>query len=108
PAQMRQQLELRILADRVVGALDLDTRLVELHEQPLDRHLEDFGKFRDGDFRHYFSSAVLACYSSNQCARAAIISFAARSASRLSIPSRSSTACSARSSRVTMPRLASS
>src|SRR5690606_21810931 len=107
-AQVRQQLELRILADLVLGALHLDSRLVELHEQPLDRHFEDFGKFCDRYFRHYLSSAVLVCCSSNQCARAAMISFAARSASRLSMPSRSSTACSARSSRVTIPRLASS
>src|SRR5690606_21027609 len=65
-AQVRQQLELRILADLVLGALDLDSRLVELHEQPLDRHFEDFGKFCDRYFRHYLSSAVLVCCSSNQ------------------------------------------
>src|SRR5690606_14487636 len=107
-AQVRQQLELRILADLVLGALDLDPGLVELDEQPLDGDLQDFCKFRDRYFRHYLSSAVLACCSpSNQCARAAMISFAARSASRFSMPSRSSTACSARSSRVTIPRLAS-
>src|SRR5690606_1225830 len=93
PAQMSEQLELRILADLVLGAFDLDPGLVELDEQPLDGDLQDFCKFRDRYFRHYLSSAVLACCSpSNQCARAAIISFAARSASRLSMPSRSSTA----------------
>src|SRR5690606_14802276 len=107
-AQVRQQLELGILADLVLGTLDLDASLVELDEQPLDGDLQDFCKFRDRYFRHYLSSAVLACCSpSNQCARAAMISFAARSASRFSMPSRSSTACSARSSRVTIPRLAS-
>src|SRR5690606_8087221 len=109
PAQMRQQLELRILADLVLGALDLDPCLVELDEQPLDGNLQNFCKFRDRYFRHYLSSAVLACCSpSNQCARAAMISFAARSVSRPAIPSRSSTACSAKSSRVKIPRLASS
>ena len=42
--QMRQQLELRLVADPVVRTLDLDARLVELHQQLLDRHLEHLGE----------------------------------------------------------------
>ena len=47
-AQVRQQLELGIVADAVVGAVDLDAGLIELHEQPVDRHLQDLGKLGNG------------------------------------------------------------
>ena len=46
-AQMRQQLVLRILADHVLGAVDLDPGLVELLQQPVDRHLQHLGELRD-------------------------------------------------------------
>src|SRR5581483_3546285 len=39
-AQMSQQLELRIIADVIIGAFDLDAGLVELHEQSIHRHLQ--------------------------------------------------------------------
>ena len=36
--QMRQQLELGVIADRVIRTLDLDASFVELRKQLLDRH----------------------------------------------------------------------
>jgi hypothetical protein len=106
--QVRQQLELRILADDVIGSTDLDARLVELLHEPIDGDLQYFREIRDRDFRHACLPQPFACSCSNQWARAAMISFAARCASSPAISLRSSTACSARSSRVTTPRLASS
>ncbi len=50
--QMRQQLELRIVADAVVGTRHLDACLVELHEQPVDRHLQHLGELRNRYFCH--------------------------------------------------------
>src|SRR5690606_8521325 len=58
-AQMRQQLELRILADRAFGARDLDTCLVELRKQPVDRHLQYLGKLRDRNFCHSLFPSVM-------------------------------------------------
>ena len=49
---MREQLHLRIVADARVGAFDLDAGLVELHEQPVDRHLQDLGKLGNCYFSH--------------------------------------------------------
>ena len=46
-AQMREQLVLRILADHVLGAVDLDPGLIELLQQPVDRHLQNLGELRD-------------------------------------------------------------
>jgi hypothetical protein len=51
-AQMRKQFELRIVADSIVRAGDLDAGLIELHEQPIDRHLQDFGELCNCDFCH--------------------------------------------------------
>src|SRR6185312_14839102 len=51
-AQMSQQLELRIVADVIIGAFDLDAGLVELHEQPIHRHLQDLCKLGNRHFRH--------------------------------------------------------
>jgi hypothetical protein len=48
--QVRQQLELGLVADAVVGALDPDAGLVELREQLVDRDLQDLGELGDGDF----------------------------------------------------------
>jgi hypothetical protein len=52
--QVRKQFELRIIADAVVGSFHFDTRLVELHEQPVNRHLEDFCKLRNCYFCHRY------------------------------------------------------
>jgi hypothetical protein len=43
-AQVGEQLELRVIADAIVGTRHLDTRLIELHEQPIDGYLEDVGE----------------------------------------------------------------
>jgi hypothetical protein len=50
--QVREQLHLRVVADAIVGALDLDAGLIELHEQPVDRYLQYFGKLGDSYFSH--------------------------------------------------------
>ncbi len=57
-AKMRQQLELRVLADDVVGAADLDAGFVELNQQAIDRYLEYLREIRDGHFRHQLLLAV--------------------------------------------------
>src|SRR6185437_626582 len=53
-AKVRQQLEFGIVADAVIGSVDLDAGLVELHEQPIHRHLQDLGKLGNRHFRHTF------------------------------------------------------
>jgi hypothetical protein len=50
--QVRQQLELRIFADRIFRARDLNTGFVKLHEQAFDWYFQDLCKFCDGDIRH--------------------------------------------------------
>ncbi len=55
-AQVRQQLELGVLADDVVGAGDLDAGLVELVDEAINRDLEGLGEFRDFYLRHGASS----------------------------------------------------
>ena len=45
--QMGEQLMLRILADHVLRAVDLDPRLIELLQQPIDRYFQDLGELRD-------------------------------------------------------------
>ena len=57
-AQVREQLELGLVADQRLGACDLDSRGLELHEQPVDRNLQDFGKLCNGDIGHKFSSGA--------------------------------------------------
>jgi hypothetical protein len=54
--QMREQFELRVVADSIVRAGDLDAGLIELHEQPIDGHLQDFRKLCNCDFCHWHSS----------------------------------------------------
>ena len=54
-AQMRQQLELGVLADQVVGSGDADTGLIKLRQQLVDRHLERLGKLANGDVSHVFA-----------------------------------------------------
>ena len=51
-AQMRQQFMLRLLADHVLRAVDLDPGLIELLEQPVDRYLQHLGELCDGDICH--------------------------------------------------------
>ncbi len=107
--QIRQQLELRIVADRVFRATDLDTGLVELRKQFLDRYLQNLGELCNCHICHTLLRAFCAqacCSSANQCSRAFMISAAACSSSISLISSRSSVASSARSSRVTTPLLA--
>jgi len=51
-AQVRQQLEFRLLADHVLGARDRDTGLIELRDQAVDRHLEHVGELSNGYISH--------------------------------------------------------
>ena len=51
-AQVREQLELGILADDIGGTADLDAGLVELLDEPIDRDLQYFREIRDRNFRH--------------------------------------------------------
>ena len=53
-AQVREQLELGLVADQRLRAFDLDARGLELHEQPVDRDLQDFSKLCNGDIGHKF------------------------------------------------------
>jgi len=45
--QVSKQLVLRVLADHVLSAFDLDPRLIELLQEPVDRHLQHFRELRD-------------------------------------------------------------
>ena len=54
--QMRQQFEFRIVTDAVVGSVHFDTCLVELHEQPVDRHLQYFCELGNCYFCHRLSN----------------------------------------------------
>ncbi len=49
---MCQELELRIITDAIVRAGDFDTRLIQLHEQPIDRHLQYLGELGNCYFCH--------------------------------------------------------
>jgi hypothetical protein len=51
-AQMREQLEFRIVTDAIVGTRDFDTGLIELHQQPIHRHLQYFCKLGNCYFCH--------------------------------------------------------
>jgi hypothetical protein len=51
-AQMSEELQLGVIADAIVRAGYFDACLVELHEQPIDRHLQYLGKLRNGYFCH--------------------------------------------------------
>jgi len=50
--QVREEFQLRIVGNARVGSGHLDARLVELRQQPVDRHLQHLGKLRNGHFRH--------------------------------------------------------
>src|SRR6185437_60074 len=54
-AQVRQQLELGLLADAILRPGDTDARLVELGDQPVDRHFQHIGKLGNRYFSHSFS-----------------------------------------------------
>ena len=51
-AQVREQLELGLVADHGLWAFDLDARGLQLHQQPVDRDLQDFSKLCNGDVGH--------------------------------------------------------
>ncbi len=51
-AQVREELEFSIIADAIVRAGHFDARLIELHEQPIDRYLQDLGELGNGYFCH--------------------------------------------------------
>ena len=51
-AQMREQFEFGVITDERLGAIDLDSGGLELHEQPVDRDLQDFSKLCNGDIGH--------------------------------------------------------
>jgi hypothetical protein len=57
-AQVREQLELGLVADQRLWTGDLDARGLQLYEQPVDRDLQDFGKLSNGDVRHSVSSSA--------------------------------------------------
>ncbi len=50
--QMRQQLVLRILADHILCAVDLDPGLIELLQQPVHRDFQHLGELSDGNICH--------------------------------------------------------
>jgi hypothetical protein len=56
-AQVREQLQLGLVADHRVRAADLDAGLVELRQQPVDRNLEHLRELADRNFRHGGTSA---------------------------------------------------
>ena len=119
-AQVIQQFTLVIIADRGVFVGDFDAGILELFQQCFHWHMQHFGHLFYGYFRHACLSWV-SCFCvifcgggvrvtpaySNQCWRACIISSPAFSSSRSLISVSSSTASSARSSRVSMPLAAS-
>ena len=109
-AQVRQELVLGILADAVLGTERPDAGLLKLRQKFVDGDLQDLGELLDRDVGHLSTSArPQACSAlSNKYARAAMISLPARSGSRPGTDSSSSSDWSASSSRVRMPREASS
>ena len=50
--EVRQQLHLGFVTDRRIGAFDGDAGLVELGQQPLDRHFQNFGKLCNRHIGH--------------------------------------------------------
>jgi hypothetical protein len=66
PPKVREQLELRIIADAIVWAGDLDACLIQLHEQPIDGHLQDLGELCNCNFCHEFASPPPQWPASNQ------------------------------------------
>src|SRR6185503_10446525 len=103
-AQVLQQARLVLLAERVVGQLLVDAGRAQLLEQHGGRDLKLARELGYARLRHRYAASLP---SSNQWARAAMISFFALSGSSAVISESSSTARSARSSRVLMPCSAS-
>src|SRR5690606_20990318 len=122
-AQMRQQLLLLVIRDHLSRVLMRQPGVLHLRKQRVYRNADHISQCFYGCFCHIqptCSCSLLACSPvpafaqpadcssfSNHGARAVIITSAAGCSSLPSISSRSSTACSARSSMVTMPRDAS-
>src|SRR5207248_555390 len=107
-AQVREQLEFGVVADARVGTGHLDARLIELHQQPVHRHLENLGKLGNAHFGHRLEPSSRCCQlpASNHGARAVMMSVAALSAASPSMSASSSTDCSASSSMVEKPSCA--
>src|SRR6185437_12741313 len=105
--QVREQLQLGIVADARIRPVDLDSGLIELHQQPIHGDLQHLSKLGNRYFCHRWILCLPQWPVSNQGARAVMISLPASSAARPSMSERSSTDCSARSSRVRTPRRAS-
>ena len=61
-AQVSKELELRVVGDTRIGSRHLDARLIELRQQPVDRHLEHLGKLGNGHFRHILRFLVRISY----------------------------------------------
>src|SRR5207244_6942337 len=99
-AQVLEQARLVVLGERVIWLLLVDARGAQLLEQHRRRHLQLARELGNARLGHYAASFGV---SANQCARAAMISFFALSASMPVISESSSTARSARSSRVFTP-----
>jgi hypothetical protein len=57
-AEVRQKLELRILANRVIRSADLDPGLVELRQQSLNRYLQYVCELFDGDVSHSLTPQI--------------------------------------------------
>jgi hypothetical protein len=68
-AQVREELELRIIGDARIGPGYLDACLVELREQPVDRYLQHLGKLRNGHFGHKLRFLVAFSYPPRTTAR---------------------------------------
>ena len=70
-AQVRQEVHLGFVADDVVRAADPDAGLAELHEQLLDRNLQDLGELRDRHFCHVIRPPLTPAgpVRTNACAR---------------------------------------
>ncbi len=101
-AQMREQLELGLVADHGLGAFDLDTRGFELHQQPIHWTFRTSANCATvtSDINLLMPQARPA---SNQISRAFMMSLPASSDVSPSMSNKSSTAWSARSSRVRTP-----
>ena len=109
-----QQRQLLLLGDGGIGIGYRHAGLLELLEQKIHRHTDDFRELLDCDFRHivfspgpqtvFYDCPPCSACSANQGSRAFMISCAAFSSSSVSsMASSSSTDCSARSSMLTTP-----
>src|SRR5581483_7706796 len=100
--QVLEQARLVLLAELVGGHLLLDPGRAQLLEQDRRRNLQLARELGNARLRHRYADSLFSSCA-NQCARAAMMSFFAFSSSRPVSSESSSTARSARSSRVLMP-----